>query len=113
MHTATSTQQQEQQIRWMPPPTGYLKCNLDAALFTISNQVGMGASIRDEKGQFVAATTRTMLSNHSDFIVAFTKRQANGSAHALARAALSHASRATFDVISSCITTIIMNELMP
>jgi hypothetical protein len=33
------------------------------------------------------------------FVVVFTRRQANGSAHALARAALSHASRNTFDVI--------------
>jgi hypothetical protein len=53
---------------------------------------------------------RTILSNHSYFLVAFTRRQANGSAHALARATLSHASRVTFDVILSCITTIIMNE---
>jgi hypothetical protein len=41
----------------------------------------------------------------------FTRRQANGSAHALARAALSHASRSTFDVIPSCIATIIINEM--
>ncbi|PNX57625.1 cytochrome p450 [Trifolium pratense] len=130
-----------------PPPTEFLRCNVDAALFTISNQVSMGACIRDEKGRFLAATTRyinakkndtgrrrsmglqqamtwmgmfgyhkvifhmdckmvvddahnkkynlseygsliddcrTILSNYSNFIVAFTRRQANGSAHALA-----------------------------
>jgi hypothetical protein len=32
---------------------------------------------------------RIILSNHSDFIVAFTRRQTNGNAHTLARAALS------------------------
>ncbi|GAU51196.1 hypothetical protein TSUD_374470 [Trifolium subterraneum] len=153
-------QQQEQHNRWKLPLAEYLKCNIGAALFTLSNQVSMGACIRDDKGHFVAATTRyidvimtpaegeawelqqammwmemigyhnvifemdckmvddvhtqkhnmseygsliddcrTILSNHRNFIVAFTRRQANGSAHALARAALSHVSRATFDVI--------------
>jgi hypothetical protein len=50
---------------------------------------------------------RTIFSNHSDFIVAFTRCQANGSAHALARATLPHASHATFDVIPNCIITIL------
>jgi hypothetical protein len=31
---------------------------------------------------------RTLLLNYSDFIIAFTRRQTNGSAHALAQAAL-------------------------
>jgi len=41
----------------------------------------------------------------------FTRRQANGSSHALARKALSHASRNIFDVIPRCIATIIINEM--
>jgi hypothetical protein len=49
--------QQEQQNTWKLPPTNYLKCNIDGALFTMSNQVSMRACIRDENGQFVAATT--------------------------------------------------------
>jgi len=53
---------------------------------------------------------RTLLDHYNDFVVVFTRRQANGSAHALAREALSHASRSTFDVIPFCIATIIMNE---
>jgi hypothetical protein len=47
----------------------------------------------------------------NDFVVVFTRRQAHGNAHALARAVLSHASRSTFDVISNCIATIIINEM--
>jgi hypothetical protein len=42
-----------------------------------------------------------LLSNYSGFIVTFTRRQANGSAHALARAALTHAFCVTFDVITT------------
>jgi len=53
---------------------------------------------------------KTLLDHYNDFVVVFTRRQANGSAHALAREALSLASRSTFDVIPFCITTIIMNE---
>jgi hypothetical protein len=51
-------QQQEKQNRWKTPPTEYLKCNIDATLFTTSNQVSMGACIRDDKVQFVATITR-------------------------------------------------------
>ena len=53
---------------------------------------------------------RTLLDHCNDFVVVFTRRQANGSAHALAREVLSHASRSTFDVIPFSIVTIIMNE---
>jgi hypothetical protein len=35
----------------------------------------------------------------------------NCSAHALARAILSHDSRVTFDVISPCIAIIVLNEM--
>jgi hypothetical protein len=43
---------------------------------------------------------------YCNFIVVFVRRQANGSAHVLARVALSHVSRVTFDVIPPCIATI-------
>jgi hypothetical protein len=54
---------------------------------------------------------RTLLNNYNDFIVVFTRRQANGSAHTLARVVLSHASCNIFDVIPKCIASIIMNEM--
>ncbi|PNY03705.1 replication protein A 70 kDa DNA-binding subunit [Trifolium pratense] len=54
---------------------------------------------------------RTSLSSYPDFVVAFARRQAKGSAHAIARTTLSHASRITFDVIPHCIATIILNEM--
>jgi hypothetical protein len=49
---------------------------------------------------------------YNDFIVVFTRRQTNGSAHALARTTLSHISRNILDVIPNCTTTIIMNEML-
>ena len=174
-NNTTSIQAQarrEQRLSWLPPPSTYLKCNIDAAVFTLENKVSMGACLRDELGGFIAAFSchdngmytaaeaeawglckgiewiaqlgynkvifemdckmvvddvhkykpnrseygsiirncRTLLSNYSDFVVGFARRQANGSAHALAKAALSHASRITFNFIPHCITNIIMNE---
>jgi hypothetical protein len=49
---------------------------------------------------------------YNDFIVVFTRRQTNGSVHALARTTLSHISRNILDVIPNCTTTIIMNEML-
>ena len=53
---------------------------------------------------------RILFDHNNDFVVVFIRRQANGSAHALAREVLFHASCNTFDVILFCIPTIIMNE---
>ncbi|RHN45227.1 putative ribonuclease H-like domain-containing protein [Medicago truncatula] len=58
----------------------------------------------------IVQNCRTLLDHYNDFVVVFTRRQGNGSAHALAREVLSHVSRSTFDVIPFCIATIIMNE---
>jgi hypothetical protein len=54
---------------------------------------------------------KSMLSIHSNYVVTFTRREANSSTHALV-AALFHASRATFDYIPICIATLIMNEIL-
>jgi ABC-type uncharacterized transport system substrate-binding protein len=59
----------------------------------------------------IVKSCRNLLQNFNNHEVVFTRRQANGSAHALARAALSHASHNIFDVIPSCIATIIINEM--
>ena len=40
---------------WHTPPSGFLKCNTDAALFRDESRTGIGAVIRDEKGNFFAA----------------------------------------------------------
>jgi hypothetical protein len=46
----------------------------------------------------------TLLSNYNDFIVVFTRHQANDNAYALAIVALPHFSRKIFNVIPNCIT---------
>lgn len=40
---------------WKPPIPGYLKCNIDTALFLDMNSVGLGDVPRDECGNFIAA----------------------------------------------------------
>lgn len=40
---------------WNPPEIGWLKCNVDAALFKYENKVGFGAILRDDQAKFVAA----------------------------------------------------------
>jgi hypothetical protein len=52
-----------------------------------------------------------LLLYYNNFTVVFAKHQTNGTVHALARAALSHVSRGTFNVIFNCIATIVMNEM--
>ncbi|PNX66522.1 hypothetical protein L195_g055138 [Trifolium pratense] len=124
--------QSDQQLHWQPLPlTEYPKSNIDGAVFAQENKVSIGACLRDKSGSFVVVHSlgitadkpnrseydslivncRTVLSRYPDFVVVFARCQANGSAHAPAKAALSHASRITFDDIPYCIATIILNEM--
>ncbi|PNX94584.1 ribonuclease H, partial [Trifolium pratense] len=41
--------------RWSKPPAGIIKCNVDAACYAEQNFYCIGACLRDDKGQFVAA----------------------------------------------------------
>ena len=41
--------------RWQAPPHEKLKCNFDAAIFSESQQVGIGFIIRNEEGLLVEA----------------------------------------------------------
>ncbi|MCI13610.1 ribonuclease H protein, partial [Trifolium medium] len=45
------------ELIWKPPPEGYVKCNIDASIFSTDCKVGMGAVLRDNAGQFIAATS--------------------------------------------------------
>ncbi|CAI9755784.1 unnamed protein product [Fraxinus pennsylvanica] len=51
--TATSNSPGED--KWKPPPVGYFKLNVDAAIFENQGKAGLGLVIRDELGSFVAA----------------------------------------------------------
>ena len=41
-------------IQWSRPPAGFLKCNLDASLFSSQNTVGFGIIIHNNNGKFMA-----------------------------------------------------------
>jgi len=42
---------------WQPPPSKAYKLNFDAALFSNLGRTGIGAVIRNEKGEVMAAMT--------------------------------------------------------
>ncbi|KAK2415610.1 hypothetical protein QL285_038076 [Trifolium repens] len=49
---------------WKPPREGYVKCNIDAAIFSADCKVGMEAVLRDNAGQFIAAASDCVLVNN-------------------------------------------------
>ena len=55
--------QMEQQCNetWQPPPSSIYKLNFDAAIFADMDRTGVGAIIRNEHGQVMAAMTTTGL----------------------------------------------------
>lgn len=42
--------------QWNPPPSRYVKINIDAAIFAETKQIGMGNIVRDEYGRFLRVT---------------------------------------------------------
>jgi len=46
------------EVKWQPPVKGYLKCNLDAALFGDQQCFGIGICIRNAQGQFIKVLTK-------------------------------------------------------
>uniref|UniRef100_A0A803QL18 RNase H type-1 domain-containing protein n=1 Tax=Cannabis sativa TaxID=3483 RepID=A0A803QL18_CANSA len=55
------------QVPWAPPPTGELKLNVDATLNACRNTIGVGAVIRDDKGQVVAALAKLVIENFTSY----------------------------------------------
>ncbi|KAL6561223.1 hypothetical protein OROMI_016824 [Orobanche minor] len=53
---------------WSPPPAGFVKCNVDAALFAEEAKVGYGLVICDEAGRFVAASNGLVVSPQDPFL---------------------------------------------
>ena len=51
------------EIKWMAPTHGWYKVNWDVAIDKSQGRVGIGAIIRDEKGQTLAALSKTRLEN--------------------------------------------------
>lgn len=51
-----------QQNKWSPPEEGWLKINVDAAIDGENRLTGLGAVIRNHKGELVGATVNTVKS---------------------------------------------------
>ncbi|XP_012085858.1 uncharacterized protein LOC105644961 [Jatropha curcas] len=43
--------------RWIAPPEGAVKCNVDATIYTLDNKFSYGAVIRDHRGSFIKAVS--------------------------------------------------------
>ncbi|XP_073023466.1 uncharacterized protein [Primulina eburnea] len=100
----------EEERNWTKPPTGFMKCNVAAAIFRETGLIGYAAVVRDSKDSKTVVETvhanavdrsefgtiigecRSLLSRERYYRVQFRRRQANMFAHNLARAAISHAS---------------------
>lgn len=46
-------------LRWSPPPPGFLKLNVDGAIFPDQHRAGIGIILRDEKGCVVATYSKS------------------------------------------------------
>ncbi|KAF5451602.1 hypothetical protein F2P56_026695 [Juglans regia] len=45
-------------LSWSPPPPGFLKLNVDGAIFPDHHKAGIGIILRDEKGDVIAACSK-------------------------------------------------------
>ncbi|XP_024161517.1 uncharacterized protein LOC112168823 [Rosa chinensis] len=66
---SSEQQQVTRNKSWKKPPEGWLKCNIDGAFKTQSDQSGAGIVFRDSRGQFQAATIRPLQSITTPFHV--------------------------------------------
>jgi ribonuclease HI len=60
----------------------------------------------------IIADCRSLLQQFTNFKISFVRRQANVVAHSLARVSILHARHHVFDLIPSCITNLVMNEII-
>lgn len=44
--------------RWLPPPPGWVRVNVDTATFMQTESVGIGSVIQDENGSLVRARSK-------------------------------------------------------
>jgi hypothetical protein len=47
-------------VQWQQPPTGFLKCNVDASFFHSNGATGWGWCLRDSRGYFKLAGTNVV-----------------------------------------------------
>ena len=47
----------KENLKWVPPPQGWFKVNVDGAIFKETNKAGIGVVVRDSQGWVLAALT--------------------------------------------------------
>ena len=47
----------KENLKWVPPPQGWFKANVDGAIFKETNEVGIGVVVHDNQGWVLAALT--------------------------------------------------------
>ena len=45
----------KENLKWVPPPQGWFKANVDGDIFKETNKVGIGVVVRDSQGWVLAA----------------------------------------------------------
>ena len=45
----------KENLKWVPPPQGWFKANVDGDIFKETNKVGIGVVVRDSQGWMLAA----------------------------------------------------------
>ncbi|KAF5454638.1 hypothetical protein F2P56_024287 [Juglans regia] len=55
---SSSTQNAKRACSWNPPPRGFLKLNVDEAVFSDVRKAGLGVVLRDDKGKLVMAASK-------------------------------------------------------
>jgi len=53
-----SKHQSSNQKAWLPPPNGWYKVNVDAAIRPLNQTIGLGVVIRDSRAKVVAAAVQ-------------------------------------------------------
>ena len=51
----TNADRQKENVKWVPPPQGWFKVNVDGAIFKETNKAGIGVVVCDSQGWVLAA----------------------------------------------------------
>nr|POE76554.1 putative ribonuclease h protein [Quercus suber] len=55
MKEGTKVARPKENLKWVPPPQGWFKANVDGAIFKVTNSAGIGVAVRDCQGWVLAA----------------------------------------------------------
>ncbi|CAH9092223.1 unnamed protein product [Cuscuta epithymum] len=96
-------------LKWMQE-TEYTRVIFESDCKQLVDDIYNAHKDRSEYGSLVH-DCRNIVGSNNDFCVVFARRQANSSAHALARASTSYASCTIFLSVPYCIENIVIDEM--